>query len=137
MSEHHRRAAQHKAEPAPRSLGEEIYVRIRRDISGCVFVPGESISERRLAQSYGVGKAPVRWALAALSREGLVIARPCQGYTVTPLTIESVNEVFGVRLMLEPAAARLAAGRADIARLNELHGRVTAGLKVGDRRRGR
>lgn len=128
------RSVRHTAEAAPRSLGEEVYARLRREISGCVLVPGESFSESQLAQSYNVGKAPVRWALAALSREGLVIARPRQGYTVAPLTIESVNEVFGVRLILEPAAARLAAGRADIARLNEIHGRVGADLKVGDRR---
>ncbi|MGZ5900553.1 MAG: GntR family transcriptional regulator [Reyranella sp.] len=119
---------------APNSLGEEIYRRIKRDIVGCVFLPGESCSESQLAEAYGVGKAPVRWALTALSRERLVIARPRQGHTVAPLTIESVNEVFGLRLIIEPAAARLAAGRADIALLNELHGRVTAGLKVGDRR---
>jgi DNA-binding GntR family transcriptional regulator len=116
------------------SLGEEIYRRIRRDIAGCVFVPGESFSESQLADLYGVGKAPVRWALAALSRERLVIARPRQGYTVAPLSIESLNEVFGVRLILEPAAARLAAGRADIALLNELQDRITAGIKAGDRR---
>lgn len=123
-----------KPAAAPRSLGEEIYGRIRRDIVGCVYVPGESCSESQLAEAYGVGKAPVRWALAALSREGLVIARPRQGYTVAPVTLESVNEVFGLRLIVEPAAARLAAGRADIPLLEELHGRVTRGLRIGDRR---
>jgi len=126
---------QRRKPPArPRSLGEEIYRRIRRDIVGCNYVPGESCSESQLAEAYGVGKAPVRWALAALSREGLVIARPRQGYTVAPVTLDSVHEVFGLRLILEPAAARLAAGRADIALLEELHGRVTRGLSVGDRR---
>src|SRR5262245_57475724 len=119
------RARQSKSAAAPRSLGEVIYGRIRRDIVGCIYVPGETCSESQLAETYGVGKAPVRWALAALSREGLVIARPRQGHTVAPVTLESVNEVFGLRLILEPAAARLAAGRADIALLEELHGRVT------------
>jgi DNA-binding GntR family transcriptional regulator len=129
-----RPGSKRRSAAASDSLGEEIYRRIKRDIIGCVYVPGESCSESQLAEAYGVGKAPVRWALAALSRERLMIARPRQGYTVAPLTIESVNEVFGLRLILEPAAARLAAGRADIALLEELHGRVTAGLKVGDRR---
>jgi DNA-binding GntR family transcriptional regulator len=123
-----------KPAAVPNSLGEEIYRRIKRDIIGCVYIPGESCSESQLAETYGVGKAPVRWALAALSRERLVTAWPRRGYTVAPLTIDSVNEVFGLRLILEPAAARLAAGRADIALLEELHGRVTGGLKVGDRR---
>ena len=99
------------------SLGEEIYGRIKRDIVSCVFAPGESCSEGQLAEHYGVSKAPIRWALAALSRERLVIARPRQGYTVAPLTIASVNEVFDVRMIVEPAVARMAAGRVDIALL--------------------
>ena len=123
-----------KVTAATSSLGEEIYRRIRRDIVGCVFVPGESCSESQLAELYGVGKAPVRWALAALSRERLVIARPRQGHTVAPISIESLNEVFGVRLILEPVAARLAAGRADITLLNQLQDRITAGIRAGDRR---
>jgi DNA-binding GntR family transcriptional regulator len=117
-----------------RSLGEAVYDRIKGDIVGCVLVPGESCSESQLARAYGVGKAPVRWALAALSREGLVIARPRQGHTVAPLSVVGVNEVFGLRLMLEPAAARMAAGRADIALLKKLHAGVTSGFKAGDRR---
>jgi DNA-binding GntR family transcriptional regulator len=116
------------------SLGEAIYGRLKRDIVSCLFVPGESCSESQLAGHYRVSKAPIRWALAALSRERLVIARPRQGYTVAPLTIESVNEVFDVRLILEPAAARMAAGRADIALLREIQTRIAARWKRGDRR---
>src|SRR5262245_53082636 len=118
--------------PAP-SLGEGIYARLKRDIVSCVFAPGESCSERQLAEHYGVSKAPVRWALAALSRERLVIARPRQGHTVAPLSIGSVNEVFDVRMIVEPAAARMAAGRADIARLKEIQTRIAARWKAGDR----
>ncbi len=124
--------------PRP-SLGEEIYGRIKGDILSCVFVPGESCSESQLAGHYGVGKAPIRWALAALSRERLVIARPRQGHTVAPLTIESVNEVFDVRLIIEPAAARMAAARmaaggTDIRRLKDIQTRIAARWKMGDRR---
>jgi DNA-binding GntR family transcriptional regulator len=116
------------------SLGEKIYRRLRADITSCVLTPGDTCTEAQLAQSYGVGKAPVRWALAALSREGLVTARPRQGYIVAPVTIESVNDLFGVRLILEPPAARLAAGNADIALLKSLHARVAKGWTAGDRR---
>lgn len=116
------------------SLGEETYARIKRDIVSCVFAPGESCSEGQLAEHYGVSKAPIRWALAALSRERLVIARPRQGYTVAPLTIESVNEMFDVRMIVEPAVARMAAGRVDIALLKHIQARIAARWKAGDRR---
>src|SRR6266567_1174898 len=69
--------------------------RLREDIVGCVLAPGESCSESQLAELYGVGKASVRRALAALSREGLVTARPRQGHTVAPVTLTSVNDLFG------------------------------------------
>lgn len=107
-----------------RSLGETVYRRIREDIISCLLLPGASCTEGQLAESYGVGKAPVRLALAALAREGLVTAQPRQGHVVTPITIESVNDVFGVRLMIEPAAARLAAGRADVALLKKMQDRL-------------
>jgi DNA-binding GntR family transcriptional regulator len=116
------------------SLGEGIYARLKRDIVSCVFAPGESCSESQLAEHYGVSKAPVRWALAALSREHLVIARPRQGYTVAPLTISSINEMFDVRMIVEPATARMAAGRADIALLKEIQARIAQRWKAGDRR---
>jgi DNA-binding GntR family transcriptional regulator len=129
-----RRATRNRTANPQRSLGEAVYGRIKGDIVGCVLVPGESCSESQLAHAYGVGKAPIRRALAALSQEGLVIARPRQGHTVAPLTVESVNEVFGLRLIVEPAAARMAAGRANIALLKKLHAGVAVGFKAGDRR---
>ena len=127
-------AASNGRRPGEPSLGEKIYARFKDDIFACVFAPGESCTEGQLAKFYGVSKAPVRWALAAVSREGLVTARPRKGYTVAPVTIESVNDVFGVRLILEPVAARLAAGRADIELLKALHAKVSKGCTVGDRR---
>ncbi len=107
-----------------RSLGETVYRKIREDIISCLLPPGASCTEGQLAESYGVGKAPVRLALAALSREGLVAAQPRQGHIVSPITIESVNDVFGVRLMIEPATARLAAGRANVALLKTMQDRL-------------
>src|ERR1700730_444787 len=126
--------ANNRKRPDRPSLGEKIYARFKDDIFACVFAPGESCTESQLAEFYGVSKAPIRWALAAVSREGLVTARPRKGYTVAPVTIESVDDVFGVRLIFEPAAARLAAGHADIELLKALHAKVSKGCTVGDRR---
>ena len=116
------------------SLGERIYAMIKQDIITSVLAPGMSFSEGQLSRRYEVSKAPVRWALAALSRECLVSAKPRQGYTVAPVTVQSVRELYDLRLILEPAAARLAAGRADIALLTKLHGKVCAGYVIGDGR---
>jgi DNA-binding GntR family transcriptional regulator len=113
-------------EPASNgSLANVAYERIRRAILRCDLVPGEQVTEARLATTYGLGRAAVRAALTRLGHEELVRAVPRRGYTVSPITFQQVNDLFGVRLVVEPAAARLAAGRstaqsvAELERLNE------------------
>lgn len=122
------------------SLSDRVYGLIREDIISCVLLPGQNITEGQLAELHGVGKAPVRLALAALSREGLVTAVPRQGHVVSEITVESVNDVFGVRLIIEPAIARLAAGRVDADRLRALHaklGKENAALNASQTKRTR
>jgi DNA-binding GntR family transcriptional regulator len=116
------------------SLGEQVYGLIRQDIMTCALPPGSSFSEGILSDRYGVSKAPVRWALAALSRDSLVIASPRQGYTVVPVTVQSVRELFELRVILESASARLAAGRADIEKLKAIDAIVHKGYSAGDKR---
>jgi DNA-binding GntR family transcriptional regulator len=92
-------------------LSEDIHQAMRRDIIRCVLEPGGYVSETELCVRYGVGKAPVRIALLRLGQEGLVRSVPRRGYEVAPITVRDVEEVFQMRLMLEPAAARLAIER--------------------------
>jgi DNA-binding GntR family transcriptional regulator len=66
----------------------------------------------------------VRAALARLAYDGLVRPIPRQGFVVAPITMQLVQDLFGVRLIIEPSAARLLAQRGDtevIALLNELN----------------
>jgi DNA-binding GntR family transcriptional regulator len=95
------------------SLAEAAYETIRRAILRCELAPGQHISEAQLAASFGFGRAAVRAALTRLSHERLVQSIPRRGYAVAPITFQQIRDLFGVRLILEPAAAQLAAGRAD------------------------
>jgi DNA-binding GntR family transcriptional regulator len=118
-------------------LGERVYGLIKQDICTCVLAPGSSFSEAQLAARYRVSKAPVRWALTALSRERLVTASPRQGYTVAPITLQSIHELFDIRIILEPAAVRLPAQRIDaagLARLERLNRIVHKKYVPGDRK---
>ena len=92
---------------------DKIYSVIKADIIRCALEPGSAISEAKLAARYDVGKAPVRDALARLGHEGFVIAQARKGHIIAPITIQDVIDLYGVRLALEPVAARLAAGRVD------------------------
>jgi DNA-binding GntR family transcriptional regulator len=92
-------------------LTERAYERLRRDIINCTIAPGTEVSESQLSTQYKLGKAAVRVALTRLSHDGLVRAVPRRGYVVTPVTLKDIHDVFELRLMLEPAAARMAAGK--------------------------
>ncbi len=97
-------------------LSDRAYERIRHDIISCVLAPGTEISEAQLCAHYQLGKAPVRMALNRLAHDGLVRAIPRRGYLVTPVTVKDIHDVFELRLMLEPQAARMAAGKVDAQR---------------------
>ncbi|HSO05962.1 MAG TPA: GntR family transcriptional regulator [Pelomicrobium sp.] len=115
-----------------RPLADQAYERIKHDILMCAIAPGGEVSEAQLAARYGFGKAPVRAALARLSHEHLVKSSPRRGYTVSPVTLRDIEDVFELRLLLEPATARLAAGRVDARRLKALDEVCRAGYTPDD-----
>ena len=63
---------------------------------------------------------PVRNALAHLVQEKLIRSIPHHGFEIAPLTLDDVQQVFALRVILESAAVQLAAGHVDAARLRRL-----------------
>jgi DNA-binding GntR family transcriptional regulator len=120
-----------ESDPGP-SLSDQAYETIRRDILTCVLAPGEPVSEAALSARYGVGKAPIRAALSRLRQEGLVSASPRRSYVVAPITLRDVQEIYALRLILEPATARLAAGKVDARKLEKLDAICRKGYAPGD-----
>ena len=113
-------------------LSDRAYERIKHDIIACTLAPGAEISESQLGTQYSLGKAPIRMALQRLAHEGLVRAMPRRGYVVSAVTLQGIRDVFELRLLLEPPAARLAAGRVDADRLRLLDDVCRAGYQPGD-----
>lgn len=110
------------APPARRRLTDEAYDLIKNDIILCTLKPGAEVTEAGLAAHYKLGLAPIRSALSRLSQDGLVHTIPRRGYVIAPVNAKNANEVFEMRLLLEPAAARAAAGRVDEQQLLKLGG---------------
>lgn len=100
--------------------GEDAYERIRHDVLTCRFMPGSVLTEHQLMEQYSFGKSSCRIALVRLAHEGYVRAMPRQGYRIAAVTLRDVEEVFALRVQLEPLAARLACGRVDTALLRRL-----------------
>lgn len=92
-------------------LNSIAFERLKRDILTCALEPGRQVTEGQLAARYTLGKAPIRAALAGLCQAGLVRAIPRRGYLITPITLSDVQDLTDLRLLLEPSAAKLAAGQ--------------------------
>ena len=101
-------------------LSEQACTTIRQQILSCALPPGSVLTEAGLTVRYGIGKATCRVALQRLAQEGFIRVVPRQGYVVTPITLKDVEEVFAIRMQLEPLSARLAAGNVDAEALNRL-----------------
>lgn len=109
-----------------------VYAQLKREILTCELPPGSSLYEGQLAERLAVSKTPVRDALGMLAHEGFVTVQPRQGYRVADITLSDVQEVFQMRLLLEPAAAELAAERATAEQLKRLQNLAEESYVYGD-----
>jgi DNA-binding GntR family transcriptional regulator len=104
-------------------LGEDVYSRIRADIMSLKIPPDTRISVDRLSRELQVSQTPIREALCMLEADGLVNKQRFVGYCTAPtLNRKQFEELFEIRLVLEPYAARCAARRMSETDLAELRG---------------
>ena len=94
------------------SKKKQVMTRLRQAILSGAIKGGDQIAELSLAQEFGVGHGVIREALIELEHQGLVQRTPFTGTTVTELTLEDVQDIFEVRIELEPLAFALAAKNA-------------------------
>jgi DNA-binding GntR family transcriptional regulator len=81
--------------------------RLREGILAGDLPAGERIHLDAIAQSLGMSAIPLREALRVLGGEGLVVPSPHRGYTVAPVTVADLDEIYRMRLLLEPLAVKL------------------------------
>jgi DNA-binding GntR family transcriptional regulator len=105
-----------------RRSAEDAYRAIRDQILRGEREGGEWLREGDLAASLGVSRTPVREALRRLDAEGLVRHERNRGVQVASWSIHDLDEIFGLRSVLEPWGSALAAtsGLADLEQLREL-----------------
>jgi len=114
------RSGKNLAVPSATLKGNQAYELLRREIISCRILPGSRFTEAELMDRFELGKATCRIALQRLIQGGFVSSMPRHGYKVTPVTVKDVDEVFTLRVALEPIAARGAAGRVNRSHLERL-----------------
>ena len=91
----------------PARLGDEVYSAIFARIMSREIAPGAKITVDAMARQLGVSQTPIREALARLESEGLVNKTHLIGYSAAPqLSAKQFNDLYELRLQLEPFAAR-------------------------------
>ncbi len=89
----------------PEPLGNRVYATLREYLKNGQIARGEPLQEAVLAEQLGVSRTPVREALLRLASEGLVTADG-RGLASAVLLPEDVEEIYTLRLLLEPEAVR-------------------------------
>lgn len=98
-----------KIKPIKRSsFRDEVYETLKKAIIMLEFEPGQRLSDKELAEDFGISRTPVREALKRLEDEGLVQSIPGSATRVARLNMEEAKHAFTVVAVLHSLAARLA-----------------------------
>jgi DNA-binding GntR family transcriptional regulator len=117
------------------SMTSQLIVRFRDRILTGTYAPGSALRQDSLASEFGTSKIPVREALVQLQSEGLVDIYPNRGFQVRPLCAAELDEVFRLRLQIEPTAVALGARlatHADHTAALSAHEQLNAATAAGD-----
>jgi len=97
-----------------------IQAALREAILGMRLLPGAALSEKDIAESYGVSRTPVREALLRLAEERLLDIYPQVGTFVSRIRLDGLSDAMVIRTALERVTVRAAAERTDAATGAEL-----------------
>lgn len=109
-----------------KNLAHRIVDAVRREIVRQERLPGSKISEPMLAEAYRVSRAPVREALLQLEREGLVVFDAVGRTRVVEMTPEDFEDLYELRMAIEPAAFEHVTNRFDAAVRRKLEANIEA-----------
>jgi DNA-binding GntR family transcriptional regulator len=97
----------------PPTLTEWADQRLRQAILSGDFGPGDPLVISTLAQQLGLSATPLREALRNLASDGLVVLQSHGKARVAQVDLHEANEIYELRLMLEPVAFERALQHAD------------------------
>ncbi len=97
-----------------RTMTDEVYDELRRQIVDVELLPGSVLPERAICDHFGISRTPLREAVLRLVQSGLVVVAPQHATFVAPLDADAIREAHFLRENLEPAALRLLCADANV-----------------------
>jgi DNA-binding GntR family transcriptional regulator len=115
----------------------EIYIELRRRICLLDYEPGTRLSERELAQEFGISRTPMRGVLQKLEYNGLISSQHGHGTTVTSIDLKSLRDIYITRMRLMDAMGDSKPAPIDpnmLEKMHQLEERCEAILHTSDKR---
>jgi DNA-binding GntR family transcriptional regulator len=110
---------------------QKAYTGLRRMLYYKDLVPGQKIAYRELAERLSMSPTPIIQALKWLEMEGFVCHEPNRGYYMTPFSLKEVEEIYELRLLLEPSLISETISRLDREGIRKLKKSMDAHLSAG------
>jgi DNA-binding GntR family transcriptional regulator len=99
--------------------GQFAYESIREAICKWDLKPGSPVTEKWIGEHLNMSRTPVREALIRLQSDGLITVTNTRA-TVTTVSLVDINDIYQLRLVLEPYAAVACINRIDKEKLLEM-----------------
>lgn len=97
----------------PKTLADDVFLRIRDDIVKGALRPAEKLRPDRLSERYGIGLSPIREALSRLAADGLAVAQGQRGFFVAPVAAGELADVAELRAHFSVMALERSIARGD------------------------
>ncbi len=115
-----------------KSLKEQVYEYLRKQINKRELKPGSSINMDATSKKLGISKTPLRDALIQLEMEGFVTIAPRRGIYVNALTLEDIKNYYQVIGALESSALIYSFKDINIERMEKLNNDMKNAIKSGN-----
>lgn len=99
------------------------------------FIPGEQITETKIANLFGSSRTPVRDAFRKLAEDGLLVVNPNKSVVVASYDDNTIGQLGVVRLQLDILSAKLAlhyGSNSDFLKMRDIANRCYEAEMKGD-----
>jgi len=109
----------------PEDAVDRAYRSVRADVLAGRLAPGSPISQVKLASMLGISRTPLREALNRIAAEGLIVADYNHRMRVSDLDLDDFDQIYAMRMALEPMAIAATVPRLAAVDREMLHGAMS------------
>ncbi|HEX7750274.1 MAG TPA: GntR family transcriptional regulator [Bordetella sp.] len=114
------------------NLRERVYQMLRERIQMGLVGSSDRLVDHDIARELHVSRMPVREALMQLKNEGM-LEGTARGFILRRHSLQQINDIFEIRILLEPHAAALATANVGPAFLARMKSALDAAQEASDR----